>query len=601
MKYLLILIHNHQPIGNFKDVILNAFYKSYIPFLEKVLKYKNIKISLHTSGNLFEFMEEENIKDYEDLIKELLKENRIELFSGTFYEAILPLIPEEDKINQIKLMNRYLINKFNFTPKGMWLTERVWEPDIPKYISKCDIEYTLLDDNAFKKSFLIESDLFGYYITENEGFITKVFPILKKLRYLIPFRDINELSTYFNSFKEDNLIFVYGDDGEKFGLWPGTYEYVFKDGYLDKFFHFLNENDNIKTILFNEATQRFKPKGRVYLNISSYEEMEEWSDGFFRNFLKKYHESNKIHKRMLFMREIIDKDDFSIYKHLLKSQCNDAYWHGIFGGLYLPHLRESIFKEILEGEAKSKVKNEIKILDYDKDGFDEIIYLSRKYKLFIHRISGKVMEFDYFNKNISNVITRYRESYHEKLFKDIDYLKDENKIKTIHDIFTLKDKDALNYLKFDTYFKENFLIHFIEKEKDLENSKPYENILNYEIEKNKIKLFDNKISIEYHFLDSILNYILKCEKLSNLLVLELNLHFLEDKFELENDGIIIDFTDFKLKFKSESFQELKIEKIFTVSNSESGIEKIYQGSTIYFLYKLNNDINYISMEVSEVK
>jgi len=102
MKYLLIMIHNHQPIGNFKDVILKAFYNSYIPFLEKILKYKNINIALHTSGILFEFMEENNVKDYEDLIKELLKENRIELISGTFYEAILPLIPEEDKINQIK-------------------------------------------------------------------------------------------------------------------------------------------------------------------------------------------------------------------------------------------------------------------------------------------------------------------------------------------------------------------------------------------------------------------------------------------------------------------------------------------------------------------
>ena len=25
--------------------------------------------------------------------------------------------------------------------------------------------------------------------------------------------------------------------------------------------------------------------------------------------------------------------------HLYQSQCNDAYWHGVFGGLYLPHLR----------------------------------------------------------------------------------------------------------------------------------------------------------------------------------------------------------------------------------------------------------------------
>lgn len=601
MKYFLILIHNHQPVGNFKEVILNAFYKSYIPFLEKVLKYKNVKISLHTSGNLYEFMEEENIKDYEDLIKELLKENRIELFSGTFYEAILILIPEEDKINQIKIMNNYLKDKFNFTPKGMWLTERVWEPDLPKYINKSEIEYTLLDDNAFKKSSLSEKDLLGFYITENEGYSIKIFPILKSLRYLIPFRDINELLNYFNSFKEDNLIFTYGDDGEKFGLWPGTYDYVYKDGYLDRFFDFLDKSEDIKTILFNEAVQKFFPKGRVYLNASSYEEMEEWSGGFYRNFLKKYHEANKMHKRMLFMRDIIDKSDFSNYKNLLKSQCNDAYWHGIFGGLYLPHLREAIFKEILEGETKSGINNEIRVLDYDRDGYEEIIFLNDKFKLFIHRLGGKVLEFDYLNKNISDVITRYKEEYHDKLFERVEFNEESSGIKTIHETFVLKDKDALNYLKFDSYFKENFLIHFLEKEEDLINSQPYKEILNYEIKENEINLFDQKLSLNYKTQNSSLNYSIQCEKLSNFLLLEFNLYFPEDRYEVLNNGIKIDFLDFKLIFKTNSYENIKIEKIYTVSNSESGIEKIYQGSTIIFLYRLKDGINKINMEVIEEK
>ncbi|MCX8095107.1 MAG: DUF1925 domain-containing protein [Caldisericia bacterium] len=601
MKYFLILIHNHQPVGNFKDVILNAFYKSYIPFLEKVLKYKNVKISLHTSGSLYEFMEEENIKDYEDLIKELLKENRIELFSGTFYEAILTLIPEEDKINQIKLMNKYLKDKFNFTPKGMWLTERVWEPDLPKYIKKSEIEYTLLDDNAFKKLFLSEKDLIGYYITENEGYSIKIFPILKSLRYLIPFREIIELSSYFKSFNGDELIFTYGDDGEKFGLWPGTYDYVYKNGYLDRFFEFLNNSEDIKTILFNEAVQNFFPNGRIYLNTSSYEEMEDWSEGFFRNFLRKYHESNKMHKRMLFMRELVNTNNEKIYKNVLKSQCNDAYWHGIFGGLYLPHLREAIFKEILEGENKFLKGKEIKILDYNKDGYDEIILLNDKIKIFIHRLGGKVLEFDYLNKNISDVITRYEEIYHDKLFERTETHEENSGIKTIHETFILKDKDALNYLKFDNYYKENFLIHFLDNEDDLEKSHPYNSLLNFEIKENKINLNNPEINLEYKFSNSSLYFSITCDKLSNLLALEFNFYFPEDRYELIDDGIKIDFLDFKLSLRSNSFKDIKIEKIYTISNSESGIEKIYQGSTIIFIYRLKDGINKINMEVIEEK
>src|SRR3977135_936063 len=37
--------------------------------------------------------------------------------------------------------------------------------------------------------------------------------------------------------------------------------------------------------------------------------------------------------------------------HLLRAQCNDAYWHGIFGGLYAPHLRTALWRELIQAET----------------------------------------------------------------------------------------------------------------------------------------------------------------------------------------------------------------------------------------------------------
>jgi alpha-amylase len=597
MRYFLILIHNHQPVGNFKEVIINAFYKSYIPFLEKVLRYKNLKISLHTSGNLFEFMEEENIKDYEDLIRELIKENRLEIFSGTFYEAILPLIPEEDKIYQIKLMNDYIIKKFNYNPKGMWLTERVWEMDLPKYINKAGIEYTLIDDNAFKKLGLNDDDLTSYFITENEGYTLKVFPILKKLRYLIPFKDIGELIEYINKFNKENLIFTYGDDGEKFGLWPNTYEYVYKDGYLDKFLSFLNNEEIVKTLTFKEIVQNIPPKDRIYLNTSSYEEMEEWSNGNFRNFLSKYNESNKMHKRMLFMREFSFIKDENVYRKLLKSQCNDAYWHGIFGGLYLPHLREAIYKEIIEGENLKRTFNGIKIFDFDKDGLDEIAIIKDKFKIFLHRRGGKAIEIDYLNYNLTNVMTRYKEIYHDKLLKEYN-LKNDEGIKTIHESFRVKDSDIKNYLIFDRYFKENFLIHIINDERDLKDSIPLDEILNYKVENDEIYFYNEKIKITYKN-ESSIYYKLESKNIKNILVIEFNFYIYEDFYEIFDKEIVLKKDDKKIYVKSENIDKILTEKIYTISSSESGIEKIYQGTTFYFFFKLKDGINIINIEIGE--
>jgi alpha-amylase/alpha-mannosidase (GH57 family) len=597
------MIHNHQPIGNFKDVFLKAFYNSYIPFLEKILKYKNINIALHTSGILFEFMEENNIKDYEDIIKELLKENRIELVSGTFYEAILSLIPDEDKINQIKIMNDYLKNKFNFTPKGMWLTERIWEPDLPKYIKKAGIEYTLVDDNAFRKLGFDEESLFNYYITENEGYTLNIFPILKTLRYLIPFRDVNEVFNFMRKSKGNDDIFTYGDDGEKFGMWPGTYEHVYKNGYLDKFLSNLNEFEDIKTIKFSDILKIYPPKDRVYLNVSSYEEMEEWSNGNFRNFLSKYNESNKMHKRMLFFRNNIKSNEKS-YNFLLKSQCNDAYWHGIFGGLYLPHLRRAIYKEILNGENFLEKKDFYRIEDFDKDGIDEVILFGEYYNIFIHQKGAKVIEIDKVkdNINLSDVITRYRESYHEKLLKEIDKNNFNNyEVKTIHDIFSIKDSDVYSFLKFDRYFKENFLIHYLNDIDSLKDSTPIYNKFDYKIlNQNKVEFNFNEIEVIYE-VDEKIKYKLKTPKLTNFLVLEMNLYFPEDKIKIDKDFVTFNIDENKRMYiKTEDSFEILNEKIFTVSSSESGIEKIYQGETLFFVFNLKNDINKINLEIGDL-
>lgn len=603
MKYFLIMIHNHQPIGNFKDVFLKAFYNSYIPFLEKILKYKKINIALHTSGILFEFMEEYNIKDYEDIIKELLKEDRIELVSGTFYEAILSLIPEDEKINQIKKMNDYLKDKFNFIPRGMWLTERVWEPDLPKYIKKAGLDYTLIDDNAFRKLGFTEESLNHYYITENEGYTLNIFPILKNLRYSIPFKDINEVFSFMRSFNDDSTIFTYGDDGEKFGLWPGTFEYVYKNGYLDKFLMNLNQTEDIKTIKFIDILNKIPPKSRLYLNVSSYEEMEEWSHGNFRNFLSKYNESNKMHKRMLFFKNHLGAFNNESYNYLLKSQCNDAYWHGIFGGLYLPHLREAIYREILNGEVYLDKKNIFIVVDFDKDGIDEIIYKGEIFNIFLHQNGARALEIDSTKDriNLSNVITRYKESYHDKLLKEINKVENNNnEIETIHNRFIIKDKDSLSFLKFDRYFKENFLLHFLKEPKDLKDSIPLMDKFEYKIvDSNKIEFYSNDMVIKYE-IDENIKYFLKTSKKSEYLILEMNLYFTEDTLKVKENMVAFIVNDKKMYIKTSDAYDILDEKIYTISSSESGIEKIYQGTTIFFIFKLKNDINLINMEIGDL-
>ena len=161
----------------------------------------------------------------------------------------------------------------------------------------------------------------------------------------MPDETINYLRERLNSQATD-LTVTFADDGEKFGLWPGTNKWVYRDGWLKNFFSSLEANkDWINTRTFSEQIKLSRPTDRIYLPCASYREMLEWSGGFFRNFFVKYPEANNMHKKMCMVsrrledlekKQIITKDKLnSIKKYLYMSQSNDAYWHGIFGGLYL--------------------------------------------------------------------------------------------------------------------------------------------------------------------------------------------------------------------------------------------------------------------------
>jgi hypothetical protein len=45
----LFCVHNHQPVGNFSDVVENAYQKACLPFIEILKKFPSMKISMHDS------------------------------------------------------------------------------------------------------------------------------------------------------------------------------------------------------------------------------------------------------------------------------------------------------------------------------------------------------------------------------------------------------------------------------------------------------------------------------------------------------------------------------------------------------------------------
>lgn len=532
-------IHNHQPVGNFDFVAEEAYHKAYLPFVELLEQHPKIRITLHYSGILFHFFEKHH-PEFIDRLKRMVAEGRAEILSGGFYEPVLAVLPDKDKVGQIQALSNYVRKAIGYNPEGMWLAERVWEPQMPKFLAAAGINHVVVDDFHFKMAGLRDDELDGYYLTEEQEGVLRIFPGSELLRYLIPFRPVEETIAHLSSFRseERNRLVVMADDGEKFGVWPETHHSVYEEGWLDRFFTALEQNaDWLETTTFSEYLAKEPARGRIYLPTASYMEMGEWSlpframkeyedvlekirnspdaalfrpfikGGFWRNFLSKYPESNHMHKRMMMVsrkvHEVLDArsvrqtaETSRMIDHLYQSQCNDAYWHGVFGGLYLPHLRSALYEHLLKaehladgalrksvkttgarGRGKSRKERAAWILieqgDFDRDGFEEVMINTDLLNLFFDPADGgRLTELDwkpcFFN--ITTALTRRPEVYHAKILQMAGERPAEaggGGAKTIHERVSVKEEGLHEYLHYDWYNRGSLIDHFLGSGVDL--------------------------------------------------------------------------------------------------------------------------------------
>lgn len=360
-------------MGNFDHVIHEACDRAYLPFLRLMLDYPAVRLGLHTSGCLLEWLEQ-NRGEYFELVRELLSRGQLELLGGGMYEPILPVIPLQDAYMQLAWLQQYLQEHFGVLPSGMWTPERVWEPQMAQ-IAGMYYRYTLLDDFHFEGNVLPAQLGTEYFETEHEGQGLKLLPISQKLRYTMPFREVHESFDFLRetmSGAESSPLVVFGDDGEKFGVWPDTYNWVYERGWLRDFFAALTENAGwLRLSLPGEVIEQRAPAGRVYIPCRSYREMGEWTrvdpeaaedgaPGHWRNFLVKYPEVADLRRRIQNLSARISYAAPSLGQErlaaasraLYRAECNCAWWHGVFGGVYLNYLRAALSRELLEAEQE---------------------------------------------------------------------------------------------------------------------------------------------------------------------------------------------------------------------------------------------------------
>ena len=446
-------VHLHQPVGNFDSVFEEHVSEVYFPFLRRVAERNVFPIALHISGPLLEWLEANDTR-YLDLLGPLVADGRVELLLAGFYEPVLAVLPREDRLEQIRWMREAIARLFGVDPRGLWLTERVWEPGLAADLADAGVQFALVDDHHFAVAGFRPERLHAPFWTESGGKRVALFPIDQKLRYLVPFRAPDEVATYLRKLRAAGQeLAVLADDGEKFGGWPGTRDRVYGGGWLDEFIDTLEslaDRGEVVLSTFADALETVPSGGLAYLPAASYREMEAWSlpaeaavrlerlehdlgaeriagpdgalvrGGHWRNFQVKYEESNRLHKKMLALSALcrLRGDPPDARRAVGRGQCNDAYWHGVFGGLYLPHLRQGVWRELAraEGILRAGETLEYEILDLDYDGNEEIWVHSSSFSAVVSPArGGAIEELTLFGSgtNYADTLTRRREAYHQ--------------------------------------------------------------------------------------------------------------------------------------------------------------------------------------------
>ncbi len=478
VKNFIFCVHAHQPVGNFHRVFDEAYERCYRPFFDVIEKHPHFPLVCHLSGSLIDWLESQK-PEFLDKLKVMSERGQIEFLGGAYYEPVFGAIPKHDLVGQIEMTRDRICGLLGAKPTGAWITERIWDPHLPEPLAEAGIEYTVLDDYHLERS-AVSYPGHGYHRVRYGSDSIDVFASVRPLRYLIPFRHVDDSMNYVHSMNggQDSVI-VFADDCEKFGLWPGTHGLVYKQNWLDKFLTTVEEDPNIALHTFSGFRKKHRPAHTAKIPHASYSEMMEWSKGSFYNFFDKYPESRYMRDRMLAASAALQasrgrtrSEEWAKARDALyRAQCNCSYWHGVFGGLYLHHLRSAVFENLIkvdywlaQGSGAAATGTGVSVESQKMGSGTRWVLRQKQLVSYIDQEYGaSVEELDYLplSVNLMCNLKRHREQYHRILTGNGSDCGNEV-LFSIHQLLGCKDKHLSKYLHYDRFRRLSFMDHFFE-------------------------------------------------------------------------------------------------------------------------------------------
>ena len=398
---LILGSHAHVPSGapekEFKDVYENKLR----PFVCGLYKYPKIQAVLHYSGTLLNWIER-NHPEFFMLMEDMINRKQAEVLGGGFYEPMLPLIPVQDRVDQIEFMTTYLRRHFGKRPAGCWIPAFAWEQQLIGALAASGMNYTFLSEKQFINAEISGHSLLYPCLSEDQGKLVTIFPVSKFIETQLSEKNVPLVLEEL----KNNPAFISGTENEIFAAIfpeapPGPAKKEPSEQGWERFFEDLSLCETLAaTALPGKLLKSLKGLKRASFPNSSGLE-----DNYLpRNFIIEHPEANCIYAKMMFVNVLITqiKGDKS-----RKRSAREELWKSQDCALYTPlsnkagghELIKTAYQPLLNAERLSREKGKIapSLLqyDFDLDGVGEYLFQDTKINCYIQLTGAGIFELDY--------------------------------------------------------------------------------------------------------------------------------------------------------------------------------------------------------------
>ncbi|MCL2044383.1 MAG: DUF1926 domain-containing protein [Treponema sp.] len=413
VKLSLILIsHAHVPYGAETGEFEKMYTNLVVPFVSGLYRYPRIQAVIHYSGVLLHWIERSHPELFM-LLEDMVARKQIEMLGGGFYEPMLPIIPQQDKIGQIELMTTYLRKQFGKRPQGCWIPEYAWEQSLVSPLAACGMGYTFLSERQFALAGGITSANpagipagIAPCICEDQGKLITVFPVMQSLEEAFAGKGIS-----------DSLLVLQDSLGKKrhaenemiISVFPKKISAKSAESPDYAWGRFFEEISLCDTFV-----ETVSP-GKLYRNLKClqkrcFSDSTGVENGISpRRFIIMHPEAGRIYSKMIFTNVLInqlrgDKSrKLSAHEELWKAQGSTLFCSTGKQGLHNHTLRNASYSALLGAERVTREKGKFNPMlvsyDFNMDGTEEWLFQDSRINCYVQSTGGGIFELDYLPKS----------------------------------------------------------------------------------------------------------------------------------------------------------------------------------------------------------